>query len=58
VIVAALCSRLLFVIVLMSEGEPVEATVNRFNKLYQRPVIPFYRTTLYELVQTTHLAVR
>lgn len=39
------------------EKETVELTMNRFNNLYKRPVIPFYRTTLYELVQTTHLAV-
>ena len=25
--------------------------MKRFNNLYGRPVIPFYRTTLYELVQ-------
>lgn len=25
--------------------------MKRFNSLYGRPVIPFYRTTLYELVQ-------
>ena len=31
--------------------EPVESTMKRFNNLYGRPVIPFYRTTLYELVQ-------
>ncbi|KAM3567970.1 hypothetical protein VYU27_009897, partial [Nannochloropsis oceanica] len=34
-----------------AEHEPVEHTMKRFNNLYGRPVIPFYRTTLYELVQ-------
>lgn len=30
--------------------------MKRFNSLYGRPVIPFYRTTLYELVQVrTHI---
>lgn len=31
--------------------ETVEATMLRFNMNYKRPIIPFYRTTLYELVQ-------
>jgi hypothetical protein len=32
--------------------------MKRFNSLYGRPVIPFYRTTLYELVQVrTHAHV-
>jgi hypothetical protein len=34
-----------------SKYEPVESTMKRFNNLYGKPVIPFYRTTLYELVQ-------
>ena len=34
-----------------STYEPVESTMKRFNNLYGKPVIPFYRTTLYELVQ-------
>lgn len=35
-------------------NEPMEKTMNRFNAMYSRPVIPFYRSVLYDLVQVSH----
>jgi len=36
-------------------NEPMEKTMNRFNSLYMRPVIPFYRSVLYDLVQVSSI---